>query len=142
MRARYILRSYLLAGYSPSEVLTMLNLLITPETESDMFITLFCAEIDHRKQQVIYSSAGHEPPLLWRASHRFCHPLVPRDVVVGVEKSWQYLEERQRMHPGDLLVLYTDGVTEARGPPRGVIWQRPLAGTGGAARRPPPPAPR
>lgn len=115
VRARYILRSYLLAGYSPREVLTMLNQLITPETESGMFITLFCAEVDHRKQQVLYSSAGHEPPLLWRSSQRYCQQLVPRDVVVGVEPGWQYVEEKRRMNPDDLLVLYTDGVTEARG---------------------------
>jgi GAF domain-containing protein len=114
-RAKYILKSYILAGYSPREVLTMLNRLITPETETEMFITLFCAEVDLPNGVLTYSSAGHEPPILLRCARQKIKLLEPRDVVIGLDRDWNYLERRVKIERGDVLVLYTDGVTEARG---------------------------
>jgi GAF domain-containing protein len=113
-RAKYILKSYAQAGYSPREVLTMLNRLICPETEFEMFITLFYAEVDLTRGELEFASAGHEPPIVWNARTQKTRLLKPRDLVIGVDRDWQYLQCRTSLRARDLLVLYTDGVTEAR----------------------------
>jgi len=113
-RAKYILKSYIAARYPPSRVLSMLNRIIVPETESDMFITLFCAEVDLAKGRLRYGSAGHEPPLLWRAAEKKCSLLKPRDILVGVSRDYAYRQRTVDIARGDLLIIYTDGVTEAR----------------------------
>lgn len=114
VRAKYILKSYAQAGYSPREVITMLNRLISPETEFEMFITMFYAEVDLTRGELEFASAGHEPPILWSARQKKVRLLKPRDIVLGVDRDWQYLQCRVQIQPRDLLVLYTDGVTEAR----------------------------
>ena len=113
-RARYIVKSYAQAGYSPAEVVSMLNRLICPETEPEMFITLFYGEIDLERGELEYTSAGHEPAIVWSARRQKVRLLESRDLVIGVDAGRAYKHSRSRLDPGDLLVLYTDGVTEAR----------------------------
>lgn len=113
-RAKYIVKSYALSGCSPREVLTMLNRLISPETEAEMFVTLFYGEINLTRGVLEYASAGHEPPIVWSARHKTTRLLQSRDIVIGVDRDWSYRNVRTGLESGDLLVLYTDGVTEAR----------------------------
>ena len=113
-RAKYIVKSYAQGGYTPREVLNMLNRIISAEAEAEMFITLFYAEIDLKRGVLEYASAGHEPAIVWSARHRTTRLLQARDIVIGVDHEWSYRNVRAGMETGDLLVLYTDGVTEAR----------------------------
>lgn len=113
-RARYIVKSYAQAGYAPRDVTTMLNRLISSETEPEMFITLLYAEIDLTRGVLEFASAGHEPAVVWSARRRKTRLLAPQNLVIGVERDCTYRHTRTRLDEGDLLVLYTDGVTEAR----------------------------
>jgi sigma-B regulation protein RsbU (phosphoserine phosphatase) len=84
-----------------------------------MFITVFFAVIDFSKKTFTYSSAGHNPALLWNTSNRKFKSLgsEPPCLPVGVDQGGLFeklLQEKKiSLTSGDVVVLYTDGVTEA-----------------------------
>jgi sigma-B regulation protein RsbU (phosphoserine phosphatase) len=81
---------------------------------ADQFVTLFLGVLDPQSGVLIYSNAGHNPPILLRAAE-------PEQVVLlrntgmplGVEESALWPARQVQMAPGDVLVMYTDGVTDA-----------------------------
>ncbi|MHB2019396.1 MAG: SpoIIE family protein phosphatase [Candidatus Xenobia bacterium] len=114
VRTKYIVRSYALAGYPPREILTRTNAIMEPETGTDMFISLFHCQVDPVRRILTYSSGGHEPPLFWIHQSRTAAVLDGGGLLLGVEAGWEYGEHEMQVDPGDLLILYTDGVTETR----------------------------
>ena len=104
---------------SPSEVLVLLNEELFSRIRKDMFITLFLAVIDTRSNKITYARAGHEPGLLVKAStttnevvelrgNGMALGMVEPDLFSGLIKN-----EETDFSVGDLLCLFTDGVTEA-----------------------------
>ena len=104
---------------SPSEVLVLLNEELFSRIRKDMFITLFLAVIDTRSNKITYARAGHEPGLLVTASttsnevvelrgNGMALGMVEPDLFSGLIKN-----EETDFSVGDLLCLFTDGVTEA-----------------------------
>jgi sigma-B regulation protein RsbU (phosphoserine phosphatase) len=94
-------------------VLSRVNRLIHEATEGERFITAFYGLIDPETRRMLYIIAGHNPPLLLHAdgtSQMLQHSGLP----LGVFKDSRYSESVVDFKPGDILVLYTDGVTEAR----------------------------
>jgi serine phosphatase RsbU (regulator of sigma subunit) len=75
------------------------------------FITFFMAVLDS-SGEFVYSNAGHNPPLIVRASGEF-QALPIAGMVLGVHKEETYQEGRARLQPNDTLVIFSDGVTEA-----------------------------
>lgn len=114
-RAKYILKSYAIAGYQPREILAMVNNLIVPETGDEKFISLFYVEIDLKKKLLRFSSAGHEPPIYCRTKTRELSLLETEGLLIGVTFDAKFKQEELPFENGDVLVLYTDGITEARG---------------------------
>jgi len=100
-------------------VLARLHALLAPDLRKGMFVTMLYAVLDARHQTVSYASAGHTPMLLYRAASRETFYLSPRGLPVGIalDASQSFAGsldvERVRLHPGDALLLYTDGITEA-----------------------------
>jgi sigma-B regulation protein RsbU (phosphoserine phosphatase) len=81
-----------------------------------MFITMFCGILNLKSGDLIYANAGHNPPLVLRVDGTV-EPLDdPPDLIVGVASGTHYEVHSRRLNPGDLLLLYTDGVTEAFDP--------------------------
>jgi sigma-B regulation protein RsbU (phosphoserine phosphatase) len=110
--SRTLVRASALDISSPAKVLQHVNELIMADARSGMFVTMFYAVLDQRKGKLTYASAGHNPPLWWRRAESQMTTLTAKGVVVGVADEI-VLEERQIvMEPGDIVVLYTDGVTE------------------------------
>lgn len=104
---------------SPAEVLVLLNEELFSRIRKDMFITLFLAVIDTRSNKITYARAGHEPGLLVKAStttnevvelrgNGMALGMVEPDLFSGLIKN-----EETDFSVGDLLCLFTDGVTEA-----------------------------
>lgn len=115
-RAKYVLKSFAFADYPPEEVLTKVNQILEPETEREKFISLFYGKIDLKNKEITYSVAGHEPPILWKTSAGK-HILLEGDgLLIGVEQEEKYKRRKASLESGDFLVLYTDGITEARSP--------------------------
>ena len=99
--------------WSPAEVMTDLNRSLCVETGAGEFVTLFLATLDSRTGVLRYANAGHEPPLLFKAASKSWITLETTGLVLGVEAGALYETRELALAPGDVLVVTTDGVTEA-----------------------------
>ena len=95
------------------EVMTRLNRTIHQNVRGERFITLVLAEVDTVSGSVTYVNGGHNPPYLLRASGSF-ETLTEGGLLLGIMPDAKYVAGTFHLDPGDLLVLYSDGVTEAR----------------------------
>jgi len=102
-------------NFAITTILQKVNRLLWETTDSNRFVTAFYGVFDEEERVLTYSNAGHNFPILRRADGSF-HDLQTGGLLLGAFEHVQYVEERVHLHPGDLLVLYTDGVTEAPGP--------------------------
>ncbi|WP_067051758.1 PP2C family protein-serine/threonine phosphatase [Methanofollis ethanolicus] len=111
--SRTIIRA--MAGWHPrvSRTLADTNAMILSQSDSGMFVTLFYGVLDEEKRMLTYANAGHNPPLLLRAGSDEFVRLMPTGIALGAVDEMEYGEETVGIGPGDMLVLYTDGVTEA-----------------------------
>ncbi|HEX2100215.1 MAG TPA: SpoIIE family protein phosphatase, partial [Candidatus Synoicihabitans sp.] len=104
---------------SPAAVLRRANRTLQPDMRPGLFIALFYGVLDLDTRVLRYCRAGHEPPLLMRSSGE-AEALPGSGLAVGLDEGPLFdemLEEHETtVHPGDLLALYTDGITEAVNP--------------------------
>lgn len=104
------------------DVLARMHEFLSADMRKGMFVTMFYVVLDARQRVVSYASAGHTPMILYRAATGETAFLNPRGMPVGIATSDRAFFQRQldveRLHlrPGDMLVLYTDGITEAASP--------------------------
>jgi phosphoserine phosphatase RsbU/P len=103
------------AGVEPSACMTRLNKGLASTCPPNRFVTFFAALLDPETGQLTYSNAGHNPPLLVRASGAI-ESLETGGPVLALLRNVPYREARTELQPGDLLLLYSDGVTEASSP--------------------------
>lgn len=98
-------------GLSLAEALANLNRLIAQKSAANRFITLFCGKLD-REGNLSYVNAGHNPPILARSDGRV-ELLSTKSLVVGAFDFAEYQAKQTKLEPGDVIVVFTDGVTEA-----------------------------
>lgn len=98
---------------APSEVLLRVNRELCLENESLMFVTLFCGVLNFRTGELLYSNAGHNPPVLLRRGRDPEWLPLPDGFFLGTMEEAVYETRKIFLAPGDRLLLYTDGVTEA-----------------------------
>ena len=90
-----------------------MNNQLCENNEAGMFVTGWMAVLDVQTGELIYANAGHNPPLLKRGGGGFEYLHTdPGFVLAGLE-GMEYAQARLTLEPGDMLYLYTDGVTEA-----------------------------
>jgi sigma-B regulation protein RsbU (phosphoserine phosphatase) len=102
---------------SPAEVVERLNTLFIHNIHLTQFVTLFLGRYDHAARTLHYCNAGHNQPLLYRhvaAEAQQAYWLEPTGAAIGLVEEFAYRDEVVRLMPDDVLLLYTDGVTEAR----------------------------
>jgi serine phosphatase RsbU (regulator of sigma subunit) len=102
-----------------SEKITRLNKATTANCPDNRFITFFMTVADPATGELVYTNAGHNPPVLVRTtpgSSKSFDLLEGGGMILGILPMAQYQEFRTRMEPGDILVLFSDGVTEAVDP--------------------------
>jgi serine phosphatase RsbU (regulator of sigma subunit)/PAS domain-containing protein len=116
VRLRYELRTLLEDGRPPGRALTAFNRRVQEEFVSDEYATLLLLVLDPSTGAVSWSSAGHPPPLLSGATPRTL--AFGGSLPVGLFADATYQTARFTLSPGRCLVLYTDGVIEARNPDR------------------------
>ncbi|MFH1453640.1 MAG: SpoIIE family protein phosphatase [Armatimonadota bacterium] len=114
VRGKYILRSFSSIEYEPGDVLFNLNQILYPETEEEKFISVFYAIVDLNEKTIKYSGAGHEPAILYKANGDKVETLNSAGLLIGVNNNETYGQETVSIEQGDILILYTDGITEAR----------------------------
>jgi serine phosphatase RsbU (regulator of sigma subunit) len=98
---------------SPAAVLKRVNDILVPDAQQGMFVTIIYAVLDQKKGKLTYANAGHNPPLWLEAKNGEVHPLTKSAMALGVEEGTQVEERQITLHPGDFLIFYTDGLTEA-----------------------------
>ena len=104
---------------SPVDVVRRLNQLFYHNINMTSFVSLFLARFDPQTRQLTYCNAGHNPPLLVRPQSNGQEPLSwlrPTGAAIGLVEEVEFGTETVTLAPGDLLLLYTDGVTEAMNP--------------------------
>jgi len=111
--AKYAIRSYAYEDPSPSRVVSRVNDAICRDRAVGDFVTVFYGVLDPSQRTLTFANAGHEPPLLSRSDGRV-ERLLSGGLVMGVEPGFEYNDVSVQLEVGDRLLLYTDGVSEAR----------------------------
>jgi serine phosphatase RsbU (regulator of sigma subunit) len=113
---RTVLRLMSLQGGSPLSILRKVNHFIIQERHSSVFMSAFFAALDLGTGSIQYSNAGHDWPLLREAKTGALRPLKATGYLLGAFEEIEVDEFQTRMEPGDVLVFFTDGVSEAFNP--------------------------
>jgi serine phosphatase RsbU (regulator of sigma subunit) len=112
--AKYVLRASAVMENDPARSLEAVNRNIINDLSPEMFISMFYGILDFSDNKLVYANAGHEPPLLFIEHSHSCRFLHATGVVLGVMSNSSYQHAAVELKHGDWLVLYTDGITEAR----------------------------
>jgi sigma-B regulation protein RsbU (phosphoserine phosphatase) len=114
---RGMLRAEVFNGHRPARILQHLNRVMYADLEnSNRFVTLFYAEYNPLTRLLAYSNAAHHPPLLWQANTQTIQRLNTFGMLVGLDTQSQYQEAEVKLQPGDTIIFYTDGFTDAVNP--------------------------
>lgn len=111
--AKHTLRAYALDTLSPAEVLKRTNHALCQMLPADVFITLFYGILDRSDVSLMWCNAGHDAPMVCSENAPMTG-LESSGPALGLMPDAEYAEECLLLHPGDLLFLYTDGLSEAR----------------------------
>lgn len=109
-----MLRAYAHEDPDPCYVLERLNQAMCTYTPENLFVTVFYGVLDHVKRTLVYSNAGHDEPILYRRGSNNVNTLDVTGRAVGVIRQSNYDTRFLRFEPGDILLIYTDGITDAR----------------------------
>jgi predicted ATPase/serine phosphatase RsbU (regulator of sigma subunit)/tRNA A-37 threonylcarbamoyl transferase component Bud32 len=109
------LRAQTLLTTSPSECVANSNRLLFESTSPEKFATLFYGVLDIRSHTLAYCNAGHEHPILLGEGGK-TQDLETGGIALGMLESFPFKEAVVTLSPGDLLVMYSDGITEAMDP--------------------------
>ena len=103
---------------SPADVIRRLNTQLYPDIREDMFISLAYVVLDRRSNEIRLVRAGHDAPLVYRAADKSVTKVNPPGMAVGIDSGSAFNRVTNDfslvLEPGDCLILYTDGVTEAQ----------------------------
>jgi sigma-B regulation protein RsbU (phosphoserine phosphatase) len=114
---RSVLRAQARSDRSVGEILDTLNELLHDDLSgAELFITMFYVRYDTRRRLLSYANAGHNPPLIFRDGSATCVELDAEGLILGVKRRVDFEEKNIELRPGDVVLLYTDGITEARNP--------------------------
>lgn len=114
--SRTLVRTMAIDGRAPAAAIARANDLILADARSGLFVTLFYAIIQPESGELTYVNAGHMPPLVVRAADGTVDELRVPGIALGILTSSEFPDLREwkaLLNPGDVLILYTDGVTDA-----------------------------
>jgi sigma-B regulation protein RsbU (phosphoserine phosphatase) len=112
--SRTLLRSTAAEGVAPSACCRVVNELLTADSPSDLFVTAFYGILDMRDGTLEYCSAGHNPPYFLSADGRVTRGDNSGGIFLGAMPNMDFESGKMILQPGDAIVVYTDGVTEAQ----------------------------
>lgn len=111
---RGMLRAEVLNRHSPAQILQHLNRVMYADLEnSHRFVTLFYSEYNPQTRCLSYSNAAHNPPLLWKKATQTIQKLDTDGMLIGLDPSSEYEDDQIQLAPGDTILYYTDGLTDA-----------------------------
>lgn len=101
-------------GITTGDILSEVNSQLCINNDVGMFVTAFLGILDIRTGKLQYSNAGHTPPLLYRYKKGFSWLNVTKNLFLAGMEDTEYATDEIQLTPGDMILLYTDGVTEAK----------------------------
>ena len=113
MSSRTLLKGAALGCEDPGTVVTVVNDQLQDGNESNMFVTLFYAVFEPETGQVRFANGGHNPPLIVHKDGSSTVLPLTGGVALGVAPQFEFSTDQVRLEPGEALVMYTDGVSEA-----------------------------
>lgn len=114
--AKTLIKNHAQAGMSPKQVFEAVNDQLCENNEAGMFVTAFMGVLDVTDGSFTYVNAGHNPPLLSTGGAPYDWLKSKRGFVLAGMEHMKYSQQQITLFPGDSLLLYTDGVTEALNP--------------------------
>jgi sigma-B regulation protein RsbU (phosphoserine phosphatase) len=111
--ARTLIRTMAIDKGSPARALEHASDLIVTDARADMFVTVFYAVLDSATGAVTYANAGHLPPLIYCCQACGIACLLKGGIALGAVPDIELKEHAIELAPGDLLIMFTDGITEA-----------------------------
>lgn len=112
--ARTLFRDSIKVGVNPAQVLMEVNERLCENNTTGMFVTAFMGILDISTGGLIYANAGHTPPMIYRSGEDFQWLHMHKSLFLAGMEDTVYQDEEVFLEPGDMVLLYTDGVTEAK----------------------------
>jgi sigma-B regulation protein RsbU (phosphoserine phosphatase) len=138
--SRIVVRVNATWHHEPAKAIASANTIIAQDSKSGMFVTLFYGILSEEDRTLTYVNAGHNPPMVYRAGSDTFEELTMTGLAIGVLEDEIYGQRTIPIEPGDIIVLYTDGVTESLSSSqemfgeerlKSIIWEnRSLTATG------------
>ena len=113
MSTRTLLKGTAIGGSEPGAVLREVNEQLCEENDAEMFVTVLYSVYDPKMREFTYSNGGHDSPLIIHADGSSTLLPLTRGIALGVLPGLTYNQQTVTLEPGDTVILYTDGVTEA-----------------------------
>lgn len=113
---RSVLKTLELQGEQPSCNIRKLNKLIYPDITEDMFITMLHSKYDYNTKILTYSNAGHNPLIVYSSLTNEIKTHSVKGVAIGFLDDYKYRQDEIKLNIGDIVIYYTDGITEAENP--------------------------
>jgi sigma-B regulation protein RsbU (phosphoserine phosphatase) len=113
MFARTLLRAVAMSGREPAATLARTNELIVSDSTADMFVTVYYSILDAQCHVLTYATAGHNLALYAPAAGGALEPLMATGIALGVVVPAEFEQKKLALAPGDVVLFYSDGVTEA-----------------------------
>lgn len=111
---RSILRAVARANVQPAQIVNFLNKMITGDVSQERYATLFYYLYDIETGKLYFTNAGHGPLLIYRSKKMDFEMVDTPGFPIGISKDIEYVQSETKLEPGDICILYTDGITEAR----------------------------
>ncbi|OPX69370.1 MAG: sensory histidine kinase AtoS [Methanoregulaceae archaeon PtaB.Bin009] len=111
--SRIVVRVNALWHRDPAKAIFDANNIITEDSKSGMFVTLFFGALSESDRTLKYVNAGHNPPVVVRSRDGTLEELLPTGMAIGADAHQEYASRTIPIGTGDVVVIYTDGVTDA-----------------------------
>ena len=111
--SRIVVRVNALWHRDPAKAIFDSNNIIAQDSKSGMFVTLFFGILRENDRSLTYVNAGHNPPAVYRSRIDTIEELLPTGIVLGAVENREFFSRTVSIGPGDVIVMYTDGVTES-----------------------------
>ncbi len=111
---RGMLRAEVLNRNSPAQIMQHLNRVMYADLEnSNRFVSMFYSEYDPKTRRLSFTNAAHNPPLRWHAASQTFSRLDTWGMLIGLDMESEYEDATVQLAPGDTIIYYTDGFTDA-----------------------------
>ncbi|MDO8841534.1 PP2C family protein-serine/threonine phosphatase, partial [Methanocalculus sp.] len=111
--SRIVVRLNILWHSDPAIAIIDANNIICQDSKAGMFVTLFYGTLSEKEGTLTYVNAGHNPPIVFRRRNGSIEELMPTGIALGAVEKMHFFSEKIAVESGDIIVMYTDGITES-----------------------------